>query len=310
MPARRMNCSTAYRTGAFTLIEVLVVVAIIALLIAILLPSLAAAKRQARAVVCATNLRTICTATHYYVQANQDTSPWRAQAFERIYPYLGRAAGHVMTGDSTKREFTIPYYSCPDDVQMHYSTEATVRTPDGIKTVFIRQSYGLNTHTVWSRFPTSFAKGDEGDYRRVSGFRNPQDLVWYCDSGTDDFEGDGPWVLIDCMSYNPPSNICGHEVHHRTGNNFAYVDAHVDFRSIINRNTNAGARPLNQGANTSLPPGSPPVQWGLPLFPDAWLPECTGNMKYPGRCVFVDRSGNAHDARTWDRGQIKHVPDR
>lgn len=43
--------------GAFTLIEVLVVVAIIALLVAILLPSLANAREQARAGVCASNMK-------------------------------------------------------------------------------------------------------------------------------------------------------------------------------------------------------------------------------------------------------------
>lgn len=44
---------------AFTLIEILVVAAIIALLIAILIPSMTAAKRQAKAVQCMTNLRQI-----------------------------------------------------------------------------------------------------------------------------------------------------------------------------------------------------------------------------------------------------------
>ncbi len=45
---------------AFTLIEVLVVVAVIALLVAILIPSLTKARDQARAAVCASNLRQGC----------------------------------------------------------------------------------------------------------------------------------------------------------------------------------------------------------------------------------------------------------
>jgi prepilin-type N-terminal cleavage/methylation domain-containing protein len=52
------------RVGAFTLIEVLVVVAIIALLVAILIPSLALAREQARIVKCTAHLSNFPKATY------------------------------------------------------------------------------------------------------------------------------------------------------------------------------------------------------------------------------------------------------
>ena len=59
---------------AFTLIELLVVVAIIALLISILLPSLSAARRSAKTVICASNLRQIAIGWSIYAQDNRDMS--------------------------------------------------------------------------------------------------------------------------------------------------------------------------------------------------------------------------------------------
>jgi prepilin-type N-terminal cleavage/methylation domain-containing protein/prepilin-type processing-associated H-X9-DG protein len=57
--------------SAFTLIELLVVVAIIGLLISILLPSLSRAKKQARTLVCTTNLREQGRAAFYYSEVNR-----------------------------------------------------------------------------------------------------------------------------------------------------------------------------------------------------------------------------------------------
>jgi prepilin-type N-terminal cleavage/methylation domain-containing protein/prepilin-type processing-associated H-X9-DG protein len=54
------------RRSAFTLIEVLVVVAIIALLVAILLPSLKAARDAANAAVCQSNIKQLCIAFATY----------------------------------------------------------------------------------------------------------------------------------------------------------------------------------------------------------------------------------------------------
>lgn len=60
---------------AFTLIELLVVVAILAILMSILLPSLGAAREQARAVVCAQHLRQFGNALQGYAAENQDWLP-------------------------------------------------------------------------------------------------------------------------------------------------------------------------------------------------------------------------------------------
>ena len=60
---------------AFTLVELLVVIAIIALLLAILMPSLQAAKERAKRVVCASNLRQVGIGLVMYVNDYQNNTP-------------------------------------------------------------------------------------------------------------------------------------------------------------------------------------------------------------------------------------------
>lgn len=71
--------------AAFTLVELLVVVAIITLLLSLLLPSINGARRQAMASKCAANLHDIGLSFAIYVGNNQDTYP---PAF--VWPYNWR----------------------------------------------------------------------------------------------------------------------------------------------------------------------------------------------------------------------------
>src|SRR5687768_8266206 len=59
------------RRGAFTLVELLVVIGIIAMLIAMLMPALQRARKQARTVQCLSNLRQIGMAAMTYANQNK-----------------------------------------------------------------------------------------------------------------------------------------------------------------------------------------------------------------------------------------------
>lgn len=100
---------------AFTLIELMVVVAIIGLLVAMLMPALSKARAQSRLAVCATNLHQIGVATRAYINDNRDRLPYAS-----LMPSLGPAPlstkQPIYIADVLGKEVGNPeVFHCPND---------------------------------------------------------------------------------------------------------------------------------------------------------------------------------------------------
>jgi len=245
---------------AFTLIEVLVVVAIIALLIAILTPALSAARSRARVVACAANMRTAATGLVYYTEANGGYYPEAAHWAQFAHRYIQRrSADKAYTGleaFGNGYDVHVGYYRCPGDPIRH--VEVGSQKINGAWQRFnYRLSYGLNTYLVQqlhdpeaARQGTSYHCTDER--RKASEIARPGQIISFADAGNDNIgrEWEMEWDF-DGDEDPGPGDDAVLEVHHRSGNNFAHADSHVDFQQIL------GGRSWHRG---------------VPPFPWRWVP--------------------------------------
>jgi prepilin-type N-terminal cleavage/methylation domain-containing protein len=177
---------------AFTLVEVLVVIAIIGVLVAMLLPAVQSARETARRTSCQNNLKQIALAIQIHLDVRRVYPPsaefpvgaaisgnngsWSIHG--RILPYLEEAAAYrrvnlnvawdaqANTGVPTMR---IPNYVCP--------TEAndTVRVNANGQPLIYPLTYGFNVGT-WKVFDPATGTGGDGSFFVNSRLRPSQFL--------------------------------------------------------------------------------------------------------------------------------------
>ena len=192
---------------AFTLIEILVVVAIIALLAAIIFPTFARVRENGRAIACVSNLKQIGMALNMYAEDNNGFHPiagadisWNAiDPVTKNGPWMQQMQEYLK---STK------VLKCPSDGDSEYS-------------------YFLGSRAAYlSATPNAFAATDMRRIQYVSAF-----VI-----GGDTFSRNGSFAITDADKDDYSQNCIGGNAggtpsiewrRHNGGQNVLFADAHV-----------------------------------------------------------------------------------
>jgi prepilin-type processing-associated H-X9-DG protein len=205
------------RCQAFTLVELLVIVAIIGLLIAMLLPSLQGARNAARSALCSTQLRDLVFALDYYAQDQDD---W----FPAAEPQDRQPASKL-------HWFMNPELMRYVDVPVRYQADGALLGPPAEPSPL---TCPLDDEPLWSRdnlargYALSYAmnvtfgiggRPNNNDYRRRGEFEYPALTLAFADAN-------GKSVAPGIVSYHS----CGKDnfdYRHSQAVNAVFLDAHV-----------------------------------------------------------------------------------
>ncbi|MCC7293406.1 MAG: prepilin-type N-terminal cleavage/methylation domain-containing protein [Phycisphaerales bacterium] len=231
------------RRRGFTLIELLVVVAIIALLISILLPSLQAARNQAKSVRCSTNLHAMGIALVAYVMENQyyPGEHWQPGRLSiHVWPTRLRELMHeqleAFQCPSTPQEFAwVPKYDWdgpppPNDGWPRYGYHDRERALLGQEFF----SYGFNGWGIREFIVPQLGLGGHVDVENEPNWRelpeknvvSPANMIAIADS-----IGDASQDMRIFGRFHATAKGKWPGRRHKLGAQFLYTDSHVEWQS-------------------------------------------------------------------------------
>lgn len=193
------------RRRAFTLIEVLVVIAVVAMLVGLLLPALGAARRSGRQTTCLANLRSIQTAQLIYADAYRGfladvglphggSGDARASFIYVLSDYFGSLPRAYDPADTGEDYFTPPLLRSPGDSSRYWLARegGEMNTAGG---VWRRTSYGMNN---WLSRTYNPGLSPREPYDRLSRIERPSLTVQFLLMTREgDAHGDAGYAVSD-----------------------------------------------------------------------------------------------------------------
>jgi prepilin-type N-terminal cleavage/methylation domain-containing protein/prepilin-type processing-associated H-X9-DG protein len=225
-----MDISATYSKRAFTLVELLVVMAIIAILAALLLPVLSKTKLKSQQIDCLNNQRQLQAGWLMYVHEQNDSLPFNAGEVAIYSPYASTTNSWVV-GDATvsadlsfiRQGSIFPYvgdpavYHCPSDL-------STVNNTNALRTRSYSMDYYLNGDIDPQYFHNLPPGAFVGLATRYSGISHPSTVFVFLDENEKTIN-DGIFVLfrdLDQIWRDAPSD------RHSQGMNLSFADGHCE----------------------------------------------------------------------------------
>ncbi len=234
-----MTVSRRTATHAFTLLELLVVIAVSAMLIAIVVPVLGRARGTARSAACQSNLHQAFTAwlmalnihdfqISYTETITSDAHPNADEYLLEVLPDIADPNIHVQYSDPNG-DYSTRGYGDPNNISRRLVCPEAERMYS--PTLYPRRVLGYAINTLWQNTqPANFRDnpGRYNDRRQWSDIRSPSTYPWYVDAA---FVEATPYYMAMWHVPNLSVGLPGWGVgfHHagRTSANVAFADGSV-----------------------------------------------------------------------------------